>query len=149
MAGRRQDVLYLITGLTDARSRVPTRERCSVNLLKSLNLALAFFLELGVLAALAYWGWQTGNSSIMQIGLGISAPAAAIGVWAVRGAPKSTRRLTGGGLLALRIVFFGTGALALVLAGQAALGIGFGLIAALNLGLMYAWRQDTKLDHTV
>jgi hypothetical protein len=30
-------------------------------IIKNANLALAFFLELGVLAALGYWGFKTGQ----------------------------------------------------------------------------------------
>jgi hypothetical protein len=116
--------------------------------LKQLNLALAFFLELGVLAALAYWGWQNGETTFAQIGLCILAPTLAVGVWAVWGAPKSTRRLKGVGLLILRVVFFGTGALALVLAAQPTLGLLFALVSVLNLSLLYAWGQDTKLEPT-
>ena len=46
--------------------------------LKNANAALAFFLELGVLAALGYWGFQTGKGTIARIGLGIGAPAVAV-----------------------------------------------------------------------
>ncbi len=117
-------------------------------MLKAANLALAFALELGALAAFAYWGYTTGASSgtVLQIGLCILLPVIGIGVWAVWGAPQSKRRLTGVGLLILRIVFFGAGALALILANQTTLGLLFGLISAINIGLIYAWRQDTKMD---
>lgn len=119
-----------------------------MNSLKSANLALAFVLELCVLAALAYWGYTTAatNGTVLQIGLCILLPVIGIGVWAIWGAPQSKRRLTGAGLLVLRVVFFGIGALALVLAGQTVLGVVLGLISALNIGLIYAWRQDTKVD---
>ncbi len=115
-----------------------------MDLLKSANLGLAFFLELGVLVALGYWGFQTGQGTLAQVALGIGLPAIAIGVWAVFGAPKSTRRLRGPWLLLLRVVFFGTGALALYAAGQQSVGIAFALVAAINLVLMYAWGQDTR-----
>ncbi len=114
-----------------------------LSILKQVNLAVAFFLELAVLAALAYWGYQNGQGLILQIGLCILAPALAIGVWAVWGAPKSTRRLSGIGLLILRIVFFGAGALALFAAGQPTLGVLFTVLITINLILVYAWHQDT------
>lgn len=114
-----------------------------MDLLKSANLGLAFFLELGVLVALGYWGFQTGQGTLGQIALGIGLPVIAIGVWAVLGAPKSTRRLRGPWLLLLRIVFFGGGAVALYAAGQQIIGIAFAVVAAINLILMYAWGQDT------
>src|SRR5215469_11746142 len=66
-----------------------------LTVLKNANLALAFFLELGVLVALGYWGYQTGQGTIARIGLGIGAPALAVVVWALFGAPKSTWHLQG------------------------------------------------------
>jgi hypothetical protein len=41
-----------------------------LTIIKNANLALAFFLELGVLVALGYWGFQTGQGTIARIGLG-------------------------------------------------------------------------------
>ncbi len=117
-------------------------ENTYVNTLKSANLALAFLLELGVLVALGYWGFQTGQGTIAQIALGIGVPVIAIAVWAVFGAPRSARRLRGPWLLLLRVAFFGAGAVALYAAGQQSLGIAFALVAAINLILVYAWGQD-------
>lgn len=42
--------------------------------IKLLNLALRFVLELCALAALAYWGYQAGKGPISKIGLGASIP---------------------------------------------------------------------------
>ncbi len=63
-----------------------------LTVLKNANLALAFFLELGVLAALGYWGFQTGQGTIAKIGLGISAPALAAGCRAWARAQQPTAR---------------------------------------------------------
>ena len=110
-------------------------------ILKNANTALAFFLELGVLIALGYWGYQTGQGTIARIGLGIGAPAVAIVVWALFGAPKSTWQLQGPWFLMLRVVFFGSAAVALFTAGQRVLGIAFALVFVVNLALIYAWKQ--------
>ncbi len=109
--------------------------------LKNANAALAFFLELGVLAALGYWGFQTGQGTIARIGLGIGAPAVAVVVWALFGAPNSAWRLQGSWLLMLRVVFFGSAAVALFTAGQRVPGVVFGLVFVVNLVLIYAWGQ--------
>lgn len=108
---------------------------------KLANLVLAFLLELGVLIALGYWGLQTGQGTIAPIGLGIGAPLLAIGVWAVFGAPRSEQRLRGPWLLMLRVIFFGSGAVALWAAGQQITGVVFALISSINLVLIYAWKQ--------
>ena len=46
--------------------------------IKSVNAALAFVLELGVLIALGYWGWTLEASMLARIGLGIALPLLAI-----------------------------------------------------------------------
>jgi uncharacterized protein DUF2568 len=112
-----------------------------LTLLKGVNLGVAFFLELGVLAALGYWGFTTGQTTLFKVILGLGAPAAAILVWAIFGAPKSSTQLQGAAYLALQVIFFGAGALALVVAGQRGLGIAFALIAVVNSTAAAIWRQ--------
>ena len=109
--------------------------------LKGANLALAFLLELGVLAALIVWGWAIGPSVPAKLALGIGAAVVAIVVWGVFGAPRSARRLKGLWYWLLRIVFDAAGALALVAAGQRAAGVAFALVAAINCALGYLWKQ--------
>ena len=112
-----------------------------MKLFKNANLALAFLLELGVLAALIYWGFATGSNILVKIALGIGTPVVAIIVWAVFGAPNSARRLQGLWYWLLRVVFDAVGAVTLYAAGQHTLGVIFALIALLNCVLGYAWKQ--------
>lgn len=109
--------------------------------LKNANLALAFLLELGVLAALVYWGWAAGPNLFAKIGLSAGAAAAAIVVWAVFGAPRSSRRLQGSGYWLLRISFDAAGALALYTAGQRIAGVIFALVAIFNCAVAIVWKQ--------
>lgn len=111
------------------------------SLLKNLNLALAFFLELGMLAALCYFGFVIGPDTLTRIGLGIGLPAGAIVIWALFGSPRSKRRWQGSGYLLLRVVLFGVSAIALYIAGQHILGVVFALFWVLNISLVYAWGQ--------
>ncbi len=112
-----------------------------LTVLKNANLALAFFLELGVLAALGYWGFQTGQGTIAKIGLGIGAPVVAVVVWGLFGAPKAVWHLHGASRLLLEVVFFGSAALALFAAGQRVLSVAFALIFVLNYVLLTVWAQ--------
>lgn len=112
-----------------------------LSVLKNANLALAFFLELGVLASLGYWGFHNGQGVIGKIALGIGAPALAVVIWGMWGAPKSQWQLHGSWYLLLQIVFFGSAALALYVADQRSLGIAFALIFVLNCTLAYVWAQ--------
>ena len=109
--------------------------------MKNANLALRFLLELCVLAALAYWGFQTGQTTIVRIVLGIGAPLVAVVVWALLGAPKAPWHLKGVWRLLLEVVFFGLPAVALFVVGQHILGIVFALVFILNTILIYTWSQ--------
>jgi len=109
--------------------------------LKGINLGVAFLLELGVLAALGYWGFTVGPNTFLKFVLGLGAPALAIVVWAIFGAPKSSTQLQGVAYLALQAVLFGGGALALFVSGQRGLGIAFALIALVNSTAAAIWRQ--------
>jgi len=96
------------------------------------SLTLSFLLELCVLLALGYWGFQIGPTMVARIGLGIGAPLLAIGIWALFGAPKSAWQLHGFGRLLLVVFFFGSAAVALFMAGQPTLGAIFALVFVLN-----------------
>jgi hypothetical protein len=109
--------------------------------LKNINLALAFLLELAVLAALGYWGFTTGEGMLVRIGLGIGIPLVAIILWALFGAPRAAWRLHGFRLWILRVVFFGGAAMALIAASLPLLGVVFALICVVNLALISAWAQ--------
>jgi hypothetical protein len=112
-----------------------------LTIIKNANLALAFFLELGVLAALGYWGFQTGQGTIARIALGIGAPAVAVVVWALFGSPQAVWHLNGASHLLLEVIFFGSAAVALFAAGQHVLGVAFALVFVLNTVLASALGQ--------
>ena len=109
--------------------------------LKNVNAALSFLLELCVLVALGYWGFRTGQGTIAKIGLGIGAPAVAVVVWGLFGAPNSARQLYDPWRFILYVVFFGSAAMALFAAGQRVLGVAFALVFILNCTLIYALGQ--------
>jgi hypothetical protein len=106
-------------------------------IIKNANLALAFLLELSVLAALGYWGFHTGTGTLVRIVLGIGAPLVAVVVWGLLGAPKSAWQLQGPWYLVLSVIWFGSAALGLFVAGQRNLGIAFALIFVVNQVLVY------------
>ena len=68
-----------------------------ITILKSLNLALAFLLELCLLAALGYWGFRVGSGWIARIALGVGAPAVVIAIWGIFLAPTSSHDCTSRG----------------------------------------------------
>jgi hypothetical protein len=108
---------------------------------KNANLALMFFLELCVLAALAYWGLLIGPGMLAKIGPGIGAPVLAIVVWGLLGAPRSSWRLQELWYIVLKVIFFGSATLALFVAGSRILGVVFALVFVLNSILIAVWKQ--------
>ena len=108
--------------------------------LKGANLTVAFLVELAAIGALGYWGFTIGPNTLAKFALGLGAPALALVVWAIFGAPKSSMQLQGAAYLALQAVVFGSAALALVAAGQRGLGIAYAVIALVNSAAAAIWR---------
>ena len=78
---------------------------------EGLALTLRFVLEIGAVAALAWWGIKVGTDDLSRAGLAIFAAVLFIVVWALVVAPKArnplspmTRWLIGTGLLLLAVV---------------------------------------------
>lgn len=110
-------------------------------ILKSANLALAFLLELALLAVFAYWGFQAGNSTLAKILLGIGLPLLAALIWGIFMAPNSARRLQGGAYLALKALLFGLAVVALVAVGRTTLGVTFAGVVVINTIFLFIWGQ--------
>ncbi|MFC8452221.1 YrdB family protein [Kitasatospora sp. NPDC057223] len=106
-----------------------------------VNAGLAFALELGLLAALGYWGACTGAGPAVSVLSAIAAPALAATVWGLflaAGGPRFP--LPVAGEIALKLAVLGTGALALYAAGHPAPGVVFGGLALLSVAVEYTER---------
>ena len=112
-----------------------------LDLLKGGNLALAFALELAMLAAFAVWALSLDAALWIRWGIAAVLVAAAIGLWAVWAAPNSATRLGEPALTLFKIDLFGLAALAFFAARQPGWAAAFGLLAAANLLLAWAWGQ--------
>ncbi len=113
-----------------------------MSLLKIANLGLSFLLELGALAAFAYWGYQANVGTFVKILLALAAALLAAMVWGLLAAPRAPRRLPGWRLLAFKLLFFALAAAALAVAGQPVLAVVLAVLVVLNLALVYAWKQE-------
>jgi hypothetical protein len=109
---------------------------------RALNLAVRFLLELAALAALAYWGFHTGESLVTDVLLGVGAPVVAAVVWGTFAAPRSERRLSGGALVAVQLAVLGAGAVALAAAGRTVLAAIFAVVIVVNAALLHHWQQQ-------
>lgn len=93
-------------------------------------LAIRFALELCVLAALAAWGAQAGDSTGAHVALAIATPVMAAAAWGLLAAPQSERRLRDPARLLFELfVFAGAGA-ALAAAGHGRLAWALGVAGA-------------------
>ena len=108
--------------------------------MRALNLGLAFVLELALLGALAYWGFQLDTTTAVRWLVGIGAPVALAVGWGLVAAPQARRRLPPSQLIVFKLVVFALGAALLYSTGQHGLAIALGALALVNLGLSAAWR---------
>lgn len=109
--------------------------------LKLANLALSFVLELCLLVALGYWGFETGTSPFAKVALGIGAPLLAAIIWGVFMAPRASVPLPEPWHLVLAVVLFGAAAAALYVAGHPTLAWVLALVFVINRILIYVWQQ--------
>jgi hypothetical protein len=106
-----------------------------------LNLVFRFLLELGALAALAYWGYQSGDGLIMQIGMGIGAPLLAALAWGTFRVPNDPGNapvpVSGRVRLVIELVVFELAAAGLSAAGQQLLAWIFGAAVVVHYLLTF------------
>ena len=108
--------------------------------LKALNLAIRFFVvELGALAAAAYWGWEA-TSSAGRWYLAVLAPAAVIVVWGAFVSPRARIRVSKEATLVIELVLLGLVALGLAVTGPVWLGIAYGAVALVSGVANYAFK---------
>ncbi|HEX8036687.1 MAG TPA: YrdB family protein [Ktedonobacterales bacterium] len=104
--------------------------------IKYANLALAFFLELCALAALGYWGFHVGGTTLAKVGLGIGVPLLTVVVWGLFIAPRATVKVPDPLNLILRIVVFSLAVAGLAAAGQPTWALALGVAVVVNLVLV-------------
>jgi Protein of unknown function (DUF2568) len=117
------------------------RADAPVSVVKAVNAATRFLLELCALAALGYWGFHAGSGTAGRIALGIGVPAVAAVVWGVFGAPGSARQLRGLWRLGLELVILGGATAGLFAAGQHVLALVFAAVVLVNEILLYSLGQ--------
>ncbi|MCP2335438.1 YrdB family protein [Actinomadura rupiterrae] len=111
---------------------------------KGANMALMFFLELGVLISVGYWGFTLGSNWGVRILVGLGAPVLMGTLWslfAAGGGKNATYALTGPVRAAFEIAWFGTGALALYASITLTPALIFAAAYAVNAVLRLIWKQ--------
>jgi hypothetical protein len=96
------------------------------------NEGLAFVVELLALAALAWWGAETGGGLLVRLLLGIGAPLAAAVVWALFASPKARIERSLAEVIAVKALVLLTAMICVDVVGHRTLAIAFGVVAAAN-----------------
>jgi hypothetical protein len=109
--------------------------------MRSANLALSFLLELGALAALAYWGWQTTDDPVGKAVVAVGAPLVMAVIWGAFVAPRAAVRVRPTLKAALSLLILETAAVAVIVAGQLDVGGLFAALILANAALATWWRQ--------
>ncbi|HVN16101.1 MAG TPA: YrdB family protein [Anaerolineales bacterium] len=112
-----------------------------MDVLKMLNLAVRFLLELCLLVVVGYWGFKTQSGWLMKILFGIGLPVLIAVLWGTFLAPKATHPLSGASFLALELVLFAAGMLSLFASGQPTLGWIYAITVIVNKILLVVWKQ--------
>lgn len=110
--------------------------------LKAVNLALAFLLELCMLAAFGEWGFKTGQNEISRIGLGIGVPILVAVFWGIFLSPRATVQLPKAIQWSLQVLLFGGAAMALASRGHPGSAWLFAIFVVLNKILLFIWSQS-------
>jgi hypothetical protein len=113
--------------------------------LKWFNVALRGLMELGIVAALGYWGYQTGKGTFAKVLLSTSVPLLTFGFWGLidfRKAGPMSELLR----LLQELVISGLAAVAVYTAGQHALGWALGLISIVHHILVYLLGETLLKD---
>lgn len=108
---------------------------------KLLNLLVRFLLELGILAAVGYWGFTTAPSWWGKVAFGLGAPLLLAVAWGLFGSPKAPYPLAGMWLLLFELLFFGTAPAALFAVGKPTLAWSFVIGYLVNKALLTFWQQ--------
>lgn len=114
--------------------------------IKGLNLALAFLLELALLAACAVATWAlTGDAgwpTAFRVAAAVALPLAIAVLWGLWLAPRSETRFPAVWRVVTEVVLFGLGTWLLVLADKVGWGIALAVLAAVNITAAVVWRQE-------
>ena len=105
-------------------------------------LTVRFLVELLGVAAIAYWGWQTGPEGVGRIALAVGAAVGLILIWAFVVAPKAQNPLSQPVRDIIGTVLLLVSAAGLAAAGQPRLALIFGAVVVVDWIAMVALGPD-------
>ncbi len=105
--------------------------------MKALALGLAFFIELGAIAAYSYAGFAGDRPAVYRLVFGIALPLFIIAFWGRYMAPKAASRLQIPWYAAAKLVIYLGAAIALAGSGQPVIAAVFAGLAIFDEILLY------------
>lgn len=120
--------------------------------LKEINLALRFFLEIGALVGVGYWGWQSYEGWLQYL-TGIGLPLLMMSLWGTFAVPGDPSRsgnapipISGKLRLVLELAVFGFGLWAFYKSGQSKIALAMATLLVLHHllyldRLRWLWKQ--------
>ena len=102
-------------------------------MIDGIVLAAAFLIELAALAALGWWGFETGG-----IALAIGLPLLVAIVWGTFLSPNAAIEIPGAAIFALKALVFGSATIALLAIDRTAAAEVFGAAVVIDSALLYA-----------
>lgn len=111
-----------------------------MEIIKGINATVAFLLEIGMLAALGYAGFQADKPLTKWL-LGLGLPLVVIIIWGLFAAPNSNQRLDQPFRTILELALMGLAAFLLYRTGQHRPAIVFATLAVVSEMLALIWRQ--------
>jgi hypothetical protein len=112
-----------------------------MDIFKFLNLALRFVLELCLVAAMGFIGYETFGQSVLRWLAAAVLVAATVAIWGYWIAPKAARQLKQPRRLLVEVVLFGSAAAGLALVGEQKVATEFAVAVACNEVLIMVWKQ--------
>jgi hypothetical protein len=109
---------------------------------RTVNLGLAFLLELAALAAFSWWGFHASGANWLNVVLGVGAPVVAAIVWGLFAAPRAKYQLSTVSTFAVKVIVFGAATAALIASGQLVIGIVFAAVVIANTALIRVGHLD-------
>ncbi len=105
--------------------------------MRSMALALRLVLEVCALVALGFWGWQTGQTLPMKLGLGIGVPLVAAVVWGLLVSPKASIAAPRAVRLIIELVIFALAVLGLLAVDRSHIAWALGIAYLIHRVLLF------------
>jgi hypothetical protein len=112
-----------------------------MEIIKAINLAVAFFLEMAMIIALGYFGFHYPQSTLLKYVLMIALPLAAIFLWGYFAAPKSKHRLQQPYRVLFALAVFGASVFLLNMTGKTMLAAVFAIMIMINQLFLFIFKQ--------